>query len=169
MSPIWRQACPRLTNCSHNENKAIMRDLIVATGLVIFPKLDSNRRFFSPCDLEIWWMTSTDHGAPLLHFIKLCASFQSPRWIQTEVTIQKRSIQVKIGDFLSRVTLKFNGWAWSTTGHLFYAASSFIHHFIDISEFKLRLQSGNAQFGSNSVIFFCPVWPWNLTEDIEKQ
>ena len=35
------------------KNKANLRDLIAATGLVIFLKLDSNRRFFSPCDLEI--------------------------------------------------------------------------------------------------------------------
>ena len=37
-----------------------------------------------------------------------------------------------------------------------------------IDEFKLELQSGNAKFGSKSAIF-CPVWPWNLTDDIEKQ
>ena len=39
------------------KNKANLKDLIAATGLVILLKLDSNRRFFSPCDLEIWWMT----------------------------------------------------------------------------------------------------------------
>ena len=38
-------------------NKANLRDLIAATGLVILLKLDLNRRFFSPCDLEIWRMT----------------------------------------------------------------------------------------------------------------
>ena len=44
---------------SHTEkNKPNLRDLIAATGLVILLKLDSNRRFVSPCDLEIWWMTS---------------------------------------------------------------------------------------------------------------
>ena len=35
------------------KNKANLRDLIAATGLAILLKLDSNRRFFSPCDLEI--------------------------------------------------------------------------------------------------------------------
>ena len=64
-------------------NKANLRDLIAATGLVILLKLDSNRRFFSPGDLEIWWMTSKNNRAPLLYFIKFCASFQSHRWIQT--------------------------------------------------------------------------------------
>ena len=46
--------------------------------------------------------------------------------------------------------------AWSqlkTIGHLFYATSSFVHHFVAIGEFKLELQFGNAQFGSNSSIF----------------
>ena len=93
-------------------HKANLRDLIAATGLVILLKLDSNRRFFSPCDLEIRWMTLKNNRAPLLCYIKLCASFQKHRWIQTGVTVRKRSIRVKIGDFLSRVTMKFDGWPW---------------------------------------------------------
>ena len=37
----------------------------------------------------------------------------------------KRSIPIKIGDFfLSRVTLKSDGWSWKTIGHLFYTTSS---------------------------------------------
>ena len=80
-------------------NKANLRDLIAATGLMILLKLDSNHRFFSPCDPEIWRMTRN--------------------------TIQ----------------------------HLFYATLSFLHHFVAIGEFKLELQSGNAKFGSNLMIF----------------
>ena len=57
---------------------------------------------------------------------------------------------------------------WKTIGHLFYATSSFVHHFIAIGEFKLDLQSGNAQSRSNSTIFRA-VWPWNFTDDLEKQ
>ena len=148
--------------------KANLRDLIAATGLVILFKMASNRRLFSPCDLEIWLMTSKNNRAPLLYYSELCASFQSHRWIQTRVTVRKRSIRVKIDDFLSRVTLKFERWPWKTIGHLFYVVSSFVYHFIAINEFKLKLQSGNAQCGSKSVIF-CPVWPWNLTDDPEKQ
>ena len=67
--------------------------------------------------------------------------------------VRKRPIWVKIGDVLSRVTLKFDGWPWKTIGHLFFAVSSFVQHFIAIGEFKLELQSGNAQFGSKSTIF----------------
>ena len=68
----------------------------------------------------------------------------------------------------SRVTLKFDGWPWKTIGHLFFAVSSFVQHSIAIGEFKLELQSGNAQFESNSTIFRA-IWPWNLTDDLEKQ
>ena len=67
-------------------NKANLRDLIAATGLVIFLKLDSNRRFFSPCDLDIWWMTPKNNRAPLQCYFKPFASFRSHWWIQTGVT-----------------------------------------------------------------------------------
>ena len=70
--------------------------------------------------------------------------------------------------FLSRVTLKSDGWPWKAIGHLFYATSTFVQHFVPIGEFKLELQSGNAQSGSNST-FFRAVWPWNLTDDLQKQ
>ena len=206
----------------NKKKKENLRDLIAATGLVILLKFDPNHRFFSPCDLEnwcmtsqnirapllyyiklcvsfeihrwiqtevtprkrsirveigdffvpcdleIWWMTLENDRAPLLYYIKLCASFQIHGWIETEVTVQKRSIWVKIGNFLSRVTLKFDGCPWKTIGHLFYVASSFVHHFTAISEFKLELQSGNAQSGSNSTIFKA-MRPWNLTDDLAKQ
>ena len=65
------------------------------------------------------------------------------------------------------MTLKFDGWPWKTIGHLFYTTSSCVH-FKSICELKLKLQSGNAQFGSKSAIF-CPVWPWNLMDDLGKQ
>ena len=113
-------------------------------------------------------MTLKNNRAPLLCYIKLCASFQSHRRIQTGVTVRKRSIRVKISGFLSCVTFKFDGWQWKTIGHFFYVAPSFMHHFIAIGELKQKLQSGNAQIGSKSVSF-CPVWPWNVTDDIEKQ
>ena len=134
------------------------------------------------------------------------------------ITVRKCSIRVKIGDFMSRVTLKCEGWPWKTTGHVFYATLSSVHHCKAIGQFKLELQSGNAQFGSKSVILlsrvtleldgwpwktkghllydsasfvyhfvaiwwiqsgnaqieskskiFLAAWPWNLTDDLEKQ
>ena len=125
-------------------NKANLRDLIAATGLIILLKLDSNRRFISPCDLEIWWMTPKNNRALLQCYFKLFVSFRSHWWIQTGVTVWKRLIWVKIEGFFSRVTLKFDRWPWKTIGHLFYATSSFVHHLVAIGEFKLELQSGNA-------------------------
>ena len=113
-------------------------------------------------------MTPKSNRTPLLYYVKLCVSFQIHRWIQTGVTVRKRWFRVKIGDFSSRITLKFDGWPWKTAGHLFYATRSFVHHFKALGEFKLELQSGNAQFRSKSAIFF-PVWPWNLMDDLGKQ
>ena len=51
-------------------------------------------------------------------------------------------------------------WPWNLThdlekviGHLlFYPTSSIVHYFVAIGEFKLELQSGNAQFGSKLTI-----------------
>ena len=122
---------------------------------------------FRPCDLGIWWMTSKNNKACLLYNIKLCASFHIHQWIQTGVTVRKRPIWVKLDDFFSCVTLQIDVWPWKTIGHLFYASSSFVHHFVAIGVSKLELESGNAQFGSNSTIFRA-VWPWNLTDDLEK-
>ena len=55
--------------------------------------------YFVPCDLEIWWMTLENNRAPLLYYTKLYPSFLIHRWSQTWVSIRKRSIRVKIGDF----------------------------------------------------------------------
>ena len=145
-------------------NKANLRDLIAATGLVILLKLDLNRRFFSPCDLDIWWMTPKNNRAPLLCYFKLFASFRSHWWIQTGVTVRKRLIWVKIEAFFSCVTLKFDGWPSKTIGHLFYVTSSFVQHFVAIDEFKLELQSGNAQSGSNATLLEpCDLEIWRMT------
>ena len=186
------------------------------------PNLGQIRRFLEACDLEIWRMTLQNNRASLLCYFKLSTSFRSHWCIQIWVTVRKRPIWVKFDDFLSRVTLKFDGWPWKTIEHLFYATSSFVQHFVAIGEFKLELQSGNAQSGSNSTFFlepcdleiwritfknnrapllcyfklcaafhshwwietrvtvrkrpiwvkfgdFSAVWPWNLTDDLEKQ
>ena len=116
-----------------------------------------------------WNLTNDleNNRAPFLYYIKLCASFQSHGWIQTGASPdtfnwgQNRR-------FVSRVTLTFDVWTWKSIGHLSYDASTFVHHFTAIGKLKLELQSGNAQFGSKSIIFFA-VWPWNLTDDLEKQ
>ena len=59
------------------------------------------------------------------------------------------------------MTLKFYRWPWKTTGHLFYAHSSFLHHFVAIHELQFELQSRNGPIG------FClcdlDLWPLTLT------
>ena len=105
--------------------------------------------------------------ASLLCYFKFCASFRTHWWIQTWVRVRKRPIWVKFDDFYSHATLKFDGWPWKTIGHLFYATSCLVQHFVAIGGFKLELQSDNAQSGSNSTIFRA-VWPRNLTDDLEN-
>ena len=109
--------------------------------------------FLSRMTLKNWCMTLKNNRATLLYYTKLCASFQIHWWSQTWVTASKRSSWVKIGDFLSRVTLKIDVWPWKTIGHLSYAASTFVHHFIANGEFKLELQSRNTQFGPKLMFF----------------
>ena len=118
-------------------------------------------------------MTLKNKRAPLLYFIKLCASFHSHQWMLTGVTVRKHPIWVKIDDFSSLATLKFGRWPWKTIGHLFYAILSFVHHFIAIDEVKLALHSWNAQFGWKSTIFLSHVtlkyerWPWITTGQLD--
>ena len=122
-------------------------------------------RFFVPRDLEIWWMTLENNRALLQYYVKLCASFQIHQWIETGVTVRKRSTRVNISNLLSPVTSKIHGWPWKTIGHLFYTTLRFVHHIKAIGEAKLELQSGNAQFGSKLAIFFvsCDVEIWWMT------
>ena len=108
-------------------------------------------------------MTSTKNRAPVLCYVKLCVLFHSHWWIQIGVTVRKRPIWVKIGVFVP-CDLKFDGWHWKTIGQLFYATLCFVHNFIAIGEFKLELQSGNAQietkFVLTSVTLTFDLWPW---------
>ena len=181
-------------------NKANLRDLIAATGLVILLILDTNRRLISPCDLEIWWMTLKNNKAPLLYYIKLCASFQIHRWIQTGVTVRKCSIWVKIGDFFCPA------WPWNLTDDLENNRAPLLYYITLCAAFQSHwyIQTGVtvrrcSHYGTSSILrqalciiskpsvksnlsyslemlylgknwrFFCPVWPWNLMDDLEKQ
>ena len=53
-------------------------------------------------------------------------------------------------------------------GHFYYIASSFVCHFIAIGEFKLKLQSVETLNSGQNRRFFCPMWPWNLTDDLDN-
>ena len=127
------------------------------------------RRFLEPCDLEIWEMTLKNNMAPLLCYFKLLYiisySLVNSNWSYSPET---PNLGKNRWFFFSRVTLQFDGWPSKTIGHLFHVTSSFVHNFVAIGDLKLQLQSGTAQFGSNSTIFRA-VWPWNLRTDLEKQ
>ena len=71
------------------------------------PNLSQMRRFFEPCDLEIWRMTLKNNRAPLPSNIKLYASFHHHMWFQTGVTVRKR-----LSGVMTSVTLTFDLWPW---------------------------------------------------------
>ena len=72
-------------NSGFSINKANLRDLIAATGLVISLKLDTNRRLFSPRGLEIWLMTPKSSRAPLLYYVKFVHPFKSMGEFELEI------------------------------------------------------------------------------------
>ena len=71
----------------------------------------------------------------------------------------------KLWNILSRATLKYEGWLRKTIENLFHVPTGHMCHFRAICEFKFDLRLRNAQMEPN----WPPVWPWNLTDDIEKQ
>ena len=109
-------------------------------------------------------MTLKNDKAPLL----FASSFMHHFIIISEFKLKLQSGNAQFGSksviFLSRVTIKFDEWPWKTTERLFNATSSFMHHFVATGEFKLKLQSGNAQFGSKSTILeLCDIEIWWMT------
>ena len=138
---------------AQTSNKANLRNLIAATGLVISNWIQIVD--FQPTGLTLnfdgWPWKTKGHFfytmSSFVHNFKSIGEFK-------RVTVRKRSIE--IGNILSRVTWKFDGWPWKIVGHLFYTTSSFVHYFKSIGEVKLELQSGNARFRSKLVIFFVP-------------
>ena len=117
------------------------------------PNLDQIRRFLEQCDLEIWRITLKNNEALLQCYFKLCVSFCSHWWIPTGVTVRKHPNLGQIWRFLEPCELEIWRMTMKTIGHLFYATSNVVHHFVVICVFKLELQSGDTQSGSNSTIF----------------
>ena len=93
-------------------------------------------RFLIPCDLKIWQTTSWKKGTSSM-LSKLWVSFRSHPWIQIGVVSRKHSNWSQILDFTAPVTLKF-GRSENIVSHLFYATSSFVHHFEVICTLKLE-------------------------------
>ena len=119
------------------------------------------------CDLQIWRITLKNNRAPLLCYIKLSASFHSHMWIQNGATVRKRSIWVKIGESfvlcdleIWRMTLKNNR---APLLCYFKLSASFHSHLWIQNGFTVQKHQIWVKIAD-----FCPVWPWNLTDDIEK-
>ena len=166
------------------QNKANLRNLIAATGQVILLKLDSNRcflspsdleitlnsgqnlQFFVPCDLEIWRITLKNNRATLLYCFKLCASFHSHQWFQSGVTVRKRPILVKIEYFFSRVILKFDGWHKKNSAPLISnikLCASFHHHMWIQTGVTIRKR---LSWVLNSVNLTFDLWPFAWTSHL---
>ena len=122
--------------------------------------LGQNQWIFVPCDIEMWWRTWKNNRVPLLCYIKLSLSFQSHGWIQTGVTDQKYSIQVKIGGFCPMGPGNLTDDWLKTIGHLSNIKlwASFHYH--------MWIQTGvTAQRAHNTIITVCVpfgFWRYNL-------
>ena len=139
-------------------NKANVRNLITETSLVILLKLDSNhRRTFT---FNGWPWKTIGH---LFYAISSFVRYPKPISQFTGFTVRKQTIRVKIGDYLSSVTLNFDRWPWKNNRAYFYDSAYFVNHFIAMCEFKLELQSVNAQIGAKNVLTFdLHLWPLTL-------
>ena len=150
--------------------KANLRDLIVATGLAILLKLDSNLRLFARVTLKFdgWpWQI-------IRHVLYTTSSFVYHVISISEFKLESQSENGPSGSnstiFFSCVTLRFDSWLWKTIGHFFHATSRFVHYLVAIVELKFELQSGNAEVGSNSMILEpCDLEIWLMTLKIIGQ
>ena len=132
--------------------------------------------FFVPArvtlKIDYWRMTLKNNRAPLLYYVKLCASFQIHWWSQTWVTAWKHSSRVKIGDFFvpARVTLKIDYWRMNLKNNrtpllcCFNHCASFHSQWWIQTGFTVRKRPIRVKIDD-----FLAMWPWNLTDDLEKQ
>ena len=143
-------------------NRENLRDLIAAIGLVISPKLDSNHRFFSLCDLEIWWMTSENNRTPLLYYIKLCASnpLVNSNLSYSPDTLNSGQNQRFFCPVWTR-NLTHDLEKQRSASSMVPQAKCIISYPLMNSKWGYSPETPN--MGQNHV------WPWNLTDDLEKQ
>ena len=112
-------------------------------------------------------MTFKNNRETFLCCFTLCLSFRSHQWIQSSVTMRKRSILVKIGDFFPndleiwQMTLKNNR---ASLLYYFKHCTSFQSHWWIKTGFTVQ----NRPFGSQLTILLA-TWPLSLTDDLEKQ
>ena len=74
---------------------------------------------------------------------------------------------LKFDGIFFHVALKFDRWAKVTIGHIFYANSSFVHHFIATCLFKPELHLETPKLYLEAKIcfglFYLGLWPLTLT------
>ena len=104
----------------------------------------------------------------LLCCFKPCASFHSHQWIQARVTVRTCQIWIKIDAFRLVWQVEILQMILKNNRAPVLRYFKFLLHFVAIGENKLELQLGNDKFWSKSNIFLAE-WPWNLTDDLEKQ
>ena len=124
---------------------------------------------FVPCDREIWQMTLTNNWAPLLCYFKLCVSFHSHWWIRTWITARKPPIRVKTCDFF--VLCELGIW-WMTLKNnraLLLCYFKLCVSFLSPWSIQTGVAVRKRQIRVKIDDFFCPVRPWNLTDELEKQ
>ena len=155
-------AIATVANIQYFDAKVTKRPFFLRYGkynLRYHKKVRKGSSLFAEQDLELSWF-----DAKISHILSTRQIwgiwYLRPTWLCYSNWIQ-------IFDFSALVTFKFDGWPRKTQDH-FYYATWIVHHFIALCEIKLELQSCNAQCGSKSMIL-CPVWPWNLTDELEKQ
>ena len=112
--------------------------------------------------MGFWWPRQTTG-----YYTTSCCVYHFKSIGEFKLELQSRNTQSRsklLILFLSRVTLKFDGWPWKTIGHLlilYYIM--LLHHFKAMGEFKLEIQSGNAQFESNRKMFVpCDLEIWRM-------
>ena len=122
-----------------------------------------DQQAFSPLDLIANWFSHLALAIYIFVVVNFDALAQA-----SDIRIERRQVVFLCWRQDSNPRSQIPIYPWKTIGHLFNASSIFVQHFIAIGEFKLELQSGNAQSRSKLTIFVV-VWPWNLTDDLQKQ
>ena len=94
--------------------------------------------------------------------------FKSISPVRLELQSGNKQFGSKSAIFLSCVTLKIDGWPWKTIGHLlccFKLCASFHSHWWIKTGVTVRKRPNWVKI--DNLVF--AVWPWNLTDDLEKQ
>ena len=128
------------------------------------------RSYLQPCTNSMWG-DKNEAVAPIICLYQIVDAQKEevcfPELLITlrsyGATVRKRPIWVNI-DFLSCVTLQLDVWPWKTIEHLFYATSSFVHHFVAIGDFKLEIQSETPNLGqTRRFLEPCNIQIWQMT------